>query len=124
LEKIKSKLSSLGAQLTYDQVRNGSVKIQFGVQTMPEPEDAQSGVLKNAQKCGWGDDVEGYKNSGWACPKPGSTGGSTGGTTGGSKTTESPNQTRIKELQRKVGVNDDGILGKMTLKAIMDKLTK
>jgi DNA-binding NarL/FixJ family response regulator len=31
---------------------------------------------------------------------------------------------RIKELQRKVGVKDDGILGKMTLKAIMDKLSQ
>ena len=126
LEKIKSKLSSLGAQLTYDQVRNGSVKIQFGVQTMPEDVNAQ--VKAHAQYCKWGDDIQGFLDSGKKCPKPGSdsgsTGGSTGGTTGGSKTTESSNQTRIKELQRKVGVKDDGILGKITLKAIMDKLSQ
>ena len=126
LEKIKSKLSSLGAQLTYDQVRNGSVKIQFGVQTKPEDVNAQ--VLKNAQACGWGNDVEGYRNSGWVCPKPGSTGGSTGGNTKGSTggtTQPSPNVTRIKELQTKVGVEKvDGILGPKTLKAIMDKLSQ
>lgn len=46
-------------------------------------------------------------------PDPGVTGGQ-----------ENPNVTRIKELQRKVGVKDDGILGKMTLKAIMDKLSQ
>lgn len=27
-------------------------------------------VLKNAKLCGWGNDVEGYKKSGWKCPKP------------------------------------------------------
>lgn len=26
-------------------------------------------VKENAKKCGWGDDVEGYKNSKWRCPK-------------------------------------------------------
>ena len=126
IDRIKEKLNSLGAQLTYTQTANGSVKIQFGVQTKPEDVEAQ--VKAHAQYCKWGDDVQGFLDSGKKCPKPGSdggsTGGSTGGTTGGSKTTESPNQTRIKELQRKVGVKDDGILGKMTLKAIMDKLSQ
>ena len=53
-------------------------------------------------------------------PDPGVTGGGSGSSGG----QESPNQKRIKELQRKVGVKDDGILGKMTLKAIMDKLSQ
>lgn len=48
----------------------------------------------------------------------------TGGGSGSTVTQENPNVARIKELQRKVGVKDDGILGKQTLKAIMDKLTK
>lgn len=26
-------------------------------------------LAENAKKCGWGTDVEGYKNSGWRCPK-------------------------------------------------------
>lgn len=26
-------------------------------------------LKKNAQKCGWGSDIDGYKNSGWRCPK-------------------------------------------------------
>jgi hypothetical protein len=37
---------------------------------------------------------------------------------------ENPNVTRIKDLQTKVGVKDDGILGPKTLKAIMDKLSQ
>lgn len=48
----------------------------------------------------------------------------TGGGSGSTGTQENPNVARIKELQRKVGVKDDGILGKMTLKAIMDKLSQ
>lgn len=30
-----------------------------------------SKVLENAKKCGWGNDIDGYKNSGWKCPKEG-----------------------------------------------------
>ena len=33
--------------------------------------ELETGVKKNARLCGWGDDVDGYKNSGWKCPKPG-----------------------------------------------------
>jgi hypothetical protein len=47
--------------------------------------------------------------------------GGTGGSKGGQ---ENPNVTRIKELQRKVGEKDDGILGPKTLKKIMDKLSQ
>jgi hypothetical protein len=35
------------------------------------PKNLESEVAKNARLCGWGDDVDGYKNSGWKCPKPG-----------------------------------------------------
>lgn len=30
-------------------------------------------LKKNAQKCGWGTDIDGYKKSGWQCPKGGKT---------------------------------------------------
>ena len=127
LDRIKAKLSSLGAQLTYTQTINGSVKIILP-SVQEKPEDVNAQTLKHAQDCGWGNDVEGYRNSGWVCPKPGSTGGSTGGNTKGSTggtTQPSPNVTRIKELQTKVGVEKvDGILGPKTLKAIMDKLSQ
>jgi len=122
---IQIQQNSLLAQYA---TKNKYKNIQYDggeVQAMPEP-DLQAGVLKNAQACGWGDDVEGYKNSGWACPKPGS-GKIEGGKVTNVKNTqtqESPNVTRIKDLQTKVGVKDDGILGPKTLKAIMDKLSQ
>jgi len=105
LEKIKSKLSSLGAKLTYDQIRNGSVVISYPQAPQPKPQPETTDTQQVVQT------------------KPETTsGGSTGGSTGGT-TQPSPNVARIKELQRKVGVKDDGILGKITLKAIMDKLS-
>ena len=126
LDRMKVKLSSLGAQLTYTQTINGSVKIKLpSVQT--KPEDVQAGVLKNAQACGWGNDVEGYKNSGWACPKPGSgnkVDGNKGTNVKNTQTQESPNVTRIKNLQTKVGLKNTGSLDQSTLKAIMDKLSQ
>jgi len=30
-------------------------------------------LRKNAEKCGWGTDIDGYKKSGWKCPKNGKT---------------------------------------------------
>jgi len=38
--------------------------------TTPKPlDDTQLKI--NAAKCGWGDDIKGYKDSGWRCPKEG-----------------------------------------------------
>jgi hypothetical protein len=91
----------------------------FKAQAMPEP-DLQAGVLKNAQACGWGDDVEGYKNSGWKCPKPGSS----------DKSKQNGEQQKpkyyqqITDLQTKVGAENTGTLDQATLKAIMDKLSQ
>jgi len=95
-------------------------------EVLAKPEDVQSGVLKNAQDCGWGNDVEGYKNSGWACPKPGSgkVEGNKGTNVKNTQTQESPNVTRIKNLQTKVGLKNTGSLDQSTLKAIMDKLSQ
>lgn len=96
-------------------------------EVLTKPEDVQAGVLKNAQDCGWGNDVEGYKNSGWACPKPGSTNkvtDSEGKKVTSNKTQESPNVKRIKDLQTKVGLKSTGSLDQSTLKAIMDKLSQ
>jgi hypothetical protein len=95
-------------------------------EVLTKPEDVQAGVLKNAQDCGWGNDVEGYKNSGWACPKPGSgkVEGNKGTNVKNTQTQESPNVTRIKNLQTKVGLKNTGSLDQSTLKAIMDKLSQ
>lgn len=99
-------------------------------EVLTKPEDVQAGVLKNAQDCGWGNDVEGYKNSGWACPKPGSTNNSNNSNNTNNKsekrtvTQETPNQRRIKDLQTKVGLKNTGSLDQSTLKAIMDKLSQ
>lgn len=96
-------------------------------EVLTKPEDVQAGVLKNAQYCGWGNDVEGYKNSGWACPKPGSgnkADGNKGTNVKNTQTQESPNLTRIKDLQTKVGLKNTGSLDQSTLKAIMDKLSQ
>lgn len=98
-----------------------SIKVQTN------PEDLQAGVLKNAQACGWGNDVEGYKNSGWACPKPGSSNkvdGNKGTNVKNTQTQELPNVTRIKDLQTKVGQQNTGTLDQATLKAIMNKLSQ
>jgi hypothetical protein len=38
--------------------------------TPPKPKN-DTELRVNAAKCGWGDDIEGYKNSGWKCPKDG-----------------------------------------------------
>ena len=45
---------------------NGTVKSEKST-----PKNLESEVAKNARLCGWGNDVDGYKNSGWKCPKPG-----------------------------------------------------
>ena len=99
-------------------------------EVLTKPEDVQAAVLKNAQACGWGNDVEGYKNSGWECPKPGSTDNSNNSNNTNNKsekrtvTQETPNQRRIKDLQTKVGLKNTGSLDQSTLKAIMDKLSQ
>jgi hypothetical protein len=105
--------------LKYDVAYNDTNANNTGeVQAMPEP-DLQAGVLKNAQACGWGDDVEGYKNSGWKCPKPGSPDSS-------KSTVKQPPKyyQQITDLQTKVGVGNTGTLDQATLKAIMDKLSQ
>jgi hypothetical protein len=47
-------------------------------------------VKKAAKKCGWGDDIEGYKNSGWRCPK-----------------TKKSDNSKLKENAKKCGWGDD-----------------
>lgn len=64
------------------------------VKNTPKKEDPKPQKPKNdtelrvnAAKCGWGDDIEGYKNSGWKCPK-----NNTG--------TENPDPTPIRRRKR------------------------
>jgi hypothetical protein len=119
-EKYIGENFSTFVKKSFDQLCE-SIKVQAS------PEDVQAGVLKNAQACGWGNDVEGYKNSGWACPKPGSgnkVDGNKGTNVKNTQTQESPNVTRIKNLQTKVGLKNTGSLDQSTLKAIMDKLSQ
>lgn len=40
----------------------------------PKPPKDDTELRVNAAKCGWGDDVEGYRKSGWKCPKGGNSG--------------------------------------------------
>jgi len=74
-------------------------------------------VATNAQKCGWGTDVEGYKNSGWKCPKPGTKVNTGGG--GGGTTSLAP---KIKAIQSKVGVTQTGTMDQSTIDALMTKI--
>jgi hypothetical protein len=76
---------------------------------------AKGGVAANAQKCGWGTDVEGYKNSGWKCPKPG-TKVKTGG---GGSTSLAP---KVKAIQSKVGVTQTGTMDQPTIDALIAKI--
>jgi hypothetical protein len=84
-------------------------------QTNPDQSTKGGDVATNAQKCGWGNDVEGYKNSGWKCPKPGSKMQSGGGT----GTSLAP---RIKSVQKQVGVTESGTMDQATIDAIYNKL--
>jgi hypothetical protein len=77
----------------------------------------KGGVAANAQKCGWGTDVEGYKNSGWKCPKPGTKVNT--GTGGGGSTSLAP---KVKAIQSKVGVTQTGTMDQATIDALMAKI--
>lgn len=117
-KNIPIKQDSLLAQRFKLQTDQGEVQAK--------PDDVQAGVLKNAQDCGWGNDVEGYKNSGWACPKPGSSvDNSKDSGTGNQQTEQKPKYYQeVVNLQSKVGVENTGSLDQTTLKAIMDKLSQ
>ena len=89
------------------------------VQPMPEP-DMESQVKAHAQYCKWGDDIQGFLDSGKKCPKPGSKDGSNlTGEQGKSKYYQ-----QITDLQTKVGAENTGTLDQATLKKIMDKLSQ
>jgi len=63
------------------------------------------GLLLNAKKCGWGNDVKGYKASGYKCPKPKTAGA-------GTMPTLDPNS--IKMIQKGLGLPADGKMGPNT----------
>lgn len=54
-----------GSTVNPEPYYNGTVSLDSQKTTSLDSE-----VLKNAKLCGWGTDVEGYKKSGWKCPKP------------------------------------------------------
>jgi hypothetical protein len=168
LNRIETKINSLGAQLTYKPMVNNSVKIQFEVQSKTENSvGSKQGITWDIAVKRWpcfeqikdkkiynngsydyviypidgldyyvfiGDGhvynpftkqfTSTYLGKDYPCG-PIETMPEVDGNKGKNTQTKSnPNVERIKDLQRKVGVKDDGILGKQTLKAIMDKLTK
>ena len=65
------------------------------------------GLAVRAKKCGWGNDVKGYKASGYKCPKPKSAGA---GAT--AMPTLDPNS--VKMIQQKLGLPADGKMGPNT----------
>lgn len=81
-------------------------------------------VKQNAINCGWVNsdgsaDVEGYKNSGWQCPKPGSR-------SNYNYCSDFPfkkycKNEKIKEIQKCIGANPDGVYGPETERKLEEK---
>lgn len=82
----------------------------------------------NAKKCGWGDDVKGYKDSGWKCPKSGGGGGKPSTTWDECSGTyhkgcKSSNGT-IAKVQGCLGIGTDGKFGSITQRKVKEKIGK
>lgn len=94
------------------------------VQTSPDDQLSQ-----NAIKCGWvksdgSADVDGYKKSGWKCPKSGKGGGGTGGGSYKNCTgtyTQGCKSNVISQVQTCLGLKADGKFGPNTQKALVAK---
>ena len=79
-------------------------------------------VLKNAKLCGWGNDVEGYKESGWKCPKP-----SKSQVRNDESIPTKPLTYYMREAQKLLNMPEeeqDGKFGKDSLKALQDLISQ